>query len=164
MLSIDNLSIANITRIFTNIRVVDGCWEWCGYRIPQGYGRMRLNGREILLHRLLYAWAVEPLPLGNALCLDHLCRNRACCNPSHLELVSLGENLRRASRSGVPRKSYEVNPNPRTGVYFSPKTRKKWMAKIMVNGTRHYLGLHATVEEAAVAYRQKASELGRVDN
>lgn len=106
MLAIDKLNREDIVRIFSQVVRVDDCWEWTGYKIPAGYGRMRYHGKEVLLHRLLFAWAVAPIPDGrdaDFLQLDHLCRNRAYCNPAHLELVTCAENIRRGIRRYGPR-------------------------------------------------------------
>lgn len=75
----------------------DGCWPWLG-RLIAGYGRRHTlvaGERYQLAHRIAYAFAVGPIPEG--LTLDHLCRNRACCNPSHLEPVTNGENVMRGT-------------------------------------------------------------------
>lgn len=112
MFMIDKLTTPEIARVFGQIqRTGTGCWEWVGYRIPQGYGRIRFRGGEVLLHRLLYAWAVGPLPPRvSKLNLDHLCRNRSCCNPVHLELVTMQENIRRgmagATKGWYPLKAH----------------------------------------------------------
>lgn len=71
----------------------EGCWVWPSVS-PSGYGWAKWNGRSITAHRV--AWVLEHgalLPEG--LEVDHLCRNRACVNPAHLEGVSKKENILR---------------------------------------------------------------------
>lgn len=72
----------------------DGCWEWLGAR-SDGYGRIQIAGRSCRTHRVAYEMFAGPIPEGMA--LDHLCRNRSCCNPAHLEVVTWGENNRRTA-------------------------------------------------------------------
>lgn len=69
----------------------NGCWEWTGKRQPNGYARISVNGRQQLVHRVMYERIVGPIPEG--LVIDHLCRNRACVRPGHLEPVTIAENL-----------------------------------------------------------------------
>lgn len=69
------------------------CWEWTGYRLDSGYGRMSFAGRMQVAHRIAYQILVGEIP--NGLQLDHLCRNRGCVNPDHLEPVTAQENMRR---------------------------------------------------------------------
>ncbi len=78
----------------------NGCWPWIGKVDKHGYGvkrfgSYRLNqSRQIAAHRVAYAIAVGPFPID--LVLDHLCMNKRCCNPAHLEPVTSEENVRRA--------------------------------------------------------------------
>ena len=71
----------------------EGCWEWFGAKSPAGYGTISWLGRDRPTHRVAYELLVGPVPDG--LQLDHLCRNRACLNPEHLEPVTNRENTRR---------------------------------------------------------------------
>lgn len=77
------------------------CWLWCAALTRDGYGRIRTNRQDLLVHRVVYELLVGPIPDG--LELDHLCRNRACCNPAHLEPVTHAENKRRAAAAATPR-------------------------------------------------------------
>jgi hypothetical protein len=78
-----------------------GCWLWQGAttRPENGYGQVRFLGRKILVHRLVYELLVGPVPEG--LTLDHVaargCTSRLCCNPDHLEPVTMRENILRGN-------------------------------------------------------------------
>lgn len=74
----------------------DDCWEWTGAKTRDGYGTFwpdgRAGGKQYGM-RFSYEHYVGPIPDG--LTLDHLCRNKGCVNPAHLEPVTMQANLRR---------------------------------------------------------------------
>ena len=70
-----------------------GCWVFAGATTSRGYGSIRIDGDSRSVHVVMYELDNGPVPDG--LELDHLCRNRPCCNPAHLEPVTSLENWER---------------------------------------------------------------------
>jgi hypothetical protein len=89
-----------IQRFFAKIAVTPApegitsgpCWIWTATKNRKGYGMFRAN-RYGSAHRYAYRTLIGPIPLG--LHIDHLCRNRDCVNPMHMEPVTNAENQRR---------------------------------------------------------------------
>jgi hypothetical protein len=73
------------------------CWTWLGSKSPNGYGLFTEDGRRTTAHRIAYE-RVHGQQAPNVH-LDHLCRNRDCVNPDHLEPVSCATNIRRGRSS-----------------------------------------------------------------
>jgi hypothetical protein len=91
------------------------CWVWLGATRPSGYGVIGIRDNSVgSVHRVSYVLAYGSIPDG--LHIDHLCRNRACARPSHLEAVTQAENNRRA---GAARRA--ANTHCRRGHEFSPE-------------------------------------------
>lgn len=127
-LIIDVLHIKDVQRFFSKIQVDKntGCWTWTAYRNRLGYGKVAWKGEATTIHRIMYAWLVAPLPRGFAARktaqLDHLCKNRACCNPTHLELVTQKTNI---LRSTAPSAGYARRAHCSKGHEFTPENTYK---------------------------------------
>ena len=78
-----------------------GCWLWTGARGKAGYGLIGEETFTLLAHRVSYHLHRGPIPEG--LQIDHLCRNRACVNPAHLDVVTAAVNIQRGWLARPPR-------------------------------------------------------------
>jgi hypothetical protein len=85
--------IHDAERILSKIRYTPDCWEWTGMLCEHGYGVFHLGAARVRAHRWVYELLAGPIPAG--LVMDHLCRNRKCVRPSHLEPVTDRENILR---------------------------------------------------------------------
>ena len=74
-------------RFWAKVEITVFCWNWTGAKSDQGYGNIEVRRRVPEgVHRISYRWAKGDIPDGME--IDHLCRNRACVNPVHLEAVT----------------------------------------------------------------------------
>jgi hypothetical protein len=93
-----------------------GCWQWTGCLHRLGYGNLAINhppvrSYSLMAHRVAYTLLIGPIP--EDMTVDHLCRNRGCVNPDHMQIVTLKENIHRSfhpnqisRRSGACRKGH----------------------------------------------------------
>lgn len=109
---------------WSKVNKTDNCWVWTGYTNRNGYGEYaspHLTTR--LVHRISYALINGGVP---DMPLDHLCRNKACCNPGHLEPV---DNLTNVRRSSIGRHHGDKTHCPQ-GHEYTEENTEVW------NGTR----------------------------
>ncbi len=82
---------------WNKVKKTDTCWLWTGSNNGSGYGEIRIKNKKFYTHRLSYEWAKGKIPIGFQ--IDHLCKNRDCCNPDHLEAVAPKINVQRGNTS-----------------------------------------------------------------
>lgn len=101
------------------------CWLWTGYVAPNGYGHVR----QTTAHRV--AWEITYGPIPPKHDIDHLCRERSCVRPSHLEPVTRSENMRRGIGPTVLHRKFQAqrtckhgHPFDQENTYMSPAGRR----------------------------------------
>lgn len=101
----DTTAVVRRNAVSYEVDPVTGCWNWIGKLNHDGYPRINRRGRSHLAYRYFFERAHGPIPDGFE--VDHICRNRACVNLDHLQLVSRTENIRRSHRTKLT--TAEVN-------------------------------------------------------
>jgi hypothetical protein len=94
----ENAIVNNLEKAY-EVDVRTGCWIWKRSLTAKGYGKLFVNGKSVTAHKYIYELHKGSVPDG--LVLDHLCRNRNCVNPDHLEPVTQKENVLRGERMRV---------------------------------------------------------------
>lgn len=82
-----------IQRLTDSTEFTDTCWIWLGNLSASGYSLIKVDGKQTKAHRYFYELFIDNIADG--LTIDHLCRNKRCVNPEHLEPVSNRENIKR---------------------------------------------------------------------
>jgi hypothetical protein len=123
-------SLGPTERFWLCVQKTTSCWIWIGS--PGGakgrdYGHIKISGKSFKAHRFAYELLRGPIPKG--MVIDHLCRNRMCVNPEHMEIVTNKENILRGE--GIAAKEARMtvckNGHALTGenLYIAPKSGKR---------------------------------------
>ena len=109
----------------------NGCWNWLGSKVSDGYGKVNYEGKDWLTHRLFYTLFKGKIPLkikgryGFAVrpVIMHLCNNTNCCNPEHLKIGTNKENSQHMVDCGRSNSGMHMNYGETSGC--SKLTNKK---------------------------------------
>lgn len=92
---------------YKRIDLITNCWLWIGYRTKDGYGRLTINKKRILVHRLSMCIWSNFDPNSDKLVLHKLeCKNKNCFNPDHLYIGTHQDNSNDMVASGISRHNY----------------------------------------------------------
>ena len=136
-------------RFMAKVNQTNDCWIWMAYKRRDGYGEFHLEGSTQLSHRVSYEMFKGRIPDG--LDIDHMCHNRSCVNPDHLQAVdrSLNNQNRRSAQS-----------NSKSGVRGVSlcKTTGRWRVVMTENKKSVHVGRFDSIDRAelaAIEYRQR---------
>ncbi len=101
-----------------------GCWRWGNAKTVTGYGQFWLGNKLWLTHRLVYTAMRGEIPPG--LTIDHVCQQKDCVNPEHMELVTRGENSVRGGGLAVANERQRQKTHCKHGHEFTPENTKRW--------------------------------------
>lgn len=125
-------------RFWSKVDKEGDCWLWTGaLQNTGGYGVFRINGRNMVAHRVSYMWSHGEIADGYE--VDHMCFTKACVNPAHLRLLNHIEN-------GQNRTS--ANANSKSGVRGVYMVNGRWLARAMINRVVYRIGLFDDLGDA----------------
>lgn len=137
---LDQSSDKDMARFWAFVSKTSDCWNWVGRRQAAGYGQFWLRGQMRQAYRVV--WVAEHGLLEDHMELDHLCRNRSCVNPAHLEPVTREENMRRTQLIAVGKCRGGLHPIRSEGDLYT-------------NATTGYRTCRACIRERKRRYRRE---------
>jgi len=137
-----------LTRFLNKVAIDDSteCWNWTGAKTPLGYGVKWDSAKRRLTssHRFAYQLLHGPVPDG--LELDHLCRNRSCCNPNHLQAVTHHQNVIRGRVAEVASKTHFRKGVTRTLANANGQTITLQRPDLITFARQHGFSVHTAIK------------------
>lgn len=116
-----------VARFWSKVDRTSECWRWSAYVRPNGYGQFHVECKPVYAHRFAYELLVGPIAAG--MHLDHLCRNKACVNPAHLEMVTPRVNILRgfgpSARAAAKTHCLNGHPFDETNTRITPSGKRQ---------------------------------------
>ena len=138
-------------RFWAKVLKTEGCWLWTASKRGPGYGQVTVApGKQGYAHR--YSYEIHNGPIPDGAHIDHTCHNKLCVRPSHLQPVTIRQNME--NRSGATRPS----SSGVRGVHWV-KSRNKWCAQVGHQGETVHLGYFENLSEAEATVVEKRNEL-----
>lgn len=128
---------------------VGECLTWTASHNGYGYGRMKINGRDTLVHRWVWEQANGQIPPGVE--IDHVCHNRACVKREHLRATSKSENMQNRRGAAIT--------NVNSGHRNVESHKGGYSVRLKLNGERFYFGSYKTLDEAVRVAEAERSRL-----
>ena len=95
------MNLSQRLQIKIKVDLLDGCWLWTAGLFQSGYAQISIKNKTYRAHRISYEFWKGKIPEG--LVIDHLCRNKSCINPNHLEAVTPSVNVKRGITIRIPK-------------------------------------------------------------
>lgn len=135
-------SVPDEVRFWSKVDTTGDCWNWTGTKNDTGYGAFGAGGVSHYTHR--YSYEIKFGEIPSALVIDHMCRNRICVNPDHLQAVTRSENNQNRDQSGTGRSGLR-------NVAWHEGQQSWHVATRGADGQRHFGGRYPSLEEAEAA-------------
>jgi hypothetical protein len=114
-------------RFWSKVNKTELCWIWQGALSEKGYGTFSIRGKQIRAHR--YSWELVNGKIADGLVIDHLCENKACVKPEHLEPVTNKENLLRGEVGKKNAEHHKAKTHCRNGHEYTEENTAHWNRK-----------------------------------
>jgi len=148
-----------IPRFWEKVEKTTTCWNWIAFKDKDGYGKFKPTITEcVRAHRFSYELIKGEIPEG--LQLDHICKNKACVNPAHLEIVTCDENIKRADNQLTTINSKKTHcplghPLSDHNLYINCRGRRECRTCLKARKDKFYENHKTELQDKARSYQRE---------